>query len=315
MLLFPFRLLRPRTLIVLSAVLMAATTSVFVQRYVDRAELQQQARALAAREAAGERLAGQDSETLKEWRKLVDTVAVPVAKSKDKQKQMEEEQAWRLGPLPAYARGIWAEWLTMFQPNPFWPIMAEIAGTMLLGMALFKLGFIQGQLGTSIYLAVLLVGYGLGIPLRLVGTFEQLAFHAQPKLGWLFYDSSRIAMTLGHIAAVHLLLRSVAGRALLAPFAASGRMPLTIYLSASFVCMWLLFPAFGLSLFGRFGNGGLMLIAIAIIAAQTLAANLWLRRYETGPLEWVWKSLAYGQRQPFRRPLPAQVPPLTVPAE
>jgi len=27
----------------------------------------------------------------------------------------------------------------------------------------------------------------------------------------------------------------------------------------------------------------------------------WLRRFRFGPLEWVWRSLTYWKRQPFRR--------------
>jgi hypothetical protein len=32
---------------------------------------------------------------------------------------------------------------------------------------------------------------------------------------------------------------------------------------------------------------------------------LWLRFFQYGPLEWVWRSLTYWRLQPFKRPAPA----------
>ena len=106
---------------------------------------------------------------------------------------------------------------------------------------------------------------------------------------------------MGHLAAIHLILSSNVGRRLLAPFQAPGRMPLTTYLFTSFLAMWVLFPGFGLGLHGRFSFSGMMAVAATIIAVEVVATNLWLRTHETGPMEWLWKSLAYGSRQPYRR--------------
>jgi uncharacterized protein len=93
-------------------------------------------------------------------------------------------------------------------------------------------------------------------------------------------------------------------------------MPLTTYLFTSFLTMWVLFPGFGFGLHGRWGFGGMMVCAAVIIFAEMVATNLWMRRYETGPMEWIWKSLAYGRRMPFRRrPAEVQISPDAVPAE
>ncbi len=42
-------------------------------------------------------------------------------------------------------------------------------------------------------------------------------------------------------------------------------------------------------------------IVLGVWAVQLVASPLWLRRYRFGPAEWVWRSLTYGERPPFRR--------------
>jgi uncharacterized protein len=39
---------------------------------------------------------------------------------------------------------------------------------------------------------------------------------------------------------------------------------------------------------------------LAIYAAQLVIAPVWLRHFQFGPLEWLWRTVTYGRRQPFR---------------
>ena len=106
---------------------------------------------------------------------------------------------------------------------------------------------------------------------------------------------------LGHVGLFNLALKSGVGRAILSVFQAPGRMPLTIYLSASILTMLIIFPGFGCGQFGHYGWAGLELIALAVIAGQLVFANVWMLAFESGPIDWVWKSLAYRKAQPFRK--------------
>jgi uncharacterized protein len=76
-------------------------------------------------------------------------------------------------------------------------------------------------------------------------------------------------------------------------------MPLTVYLSQSIAAM-AVFYGWGLGLAGRVGPAACLAISVAIFSLQLAACHLWLRRYRFGPLEWLWRSLAYGRRQPMR---------------
>jgi uncharacterized protein len=54
---------------------------------------------------------------------------------------------------------------------------------------------------------------------------------------------------------------------------------------------------FGLALFGRLSVAQSFAVAIVIYAAQAAFSAWWLRRFRFGPIEWLWRSLMYGERQ------------------
>jgi uncharacterized protein len=104
-------------------------------------------------------------------------------------------------------------------------------------------------------------------------------------------------LALGYVCAVVLGLHTPLGRRLLAPFAQSGRMALTNYVTQSFLIAFILFGwGPGLGLAGRIGTLHLTLIVIAFYAAQVWLSGLWLARFRFGPLEWVWRTATYGHR-------------------
>jgi uncharacterized protein len=43
---------------------------------------------------------------------------------------------------------------------------------------------------------------------------------------------------------------------------------------------------------------GFVLLGWALMLAWS---KPWLARFRFGPLEWLWRSLTYGERAPFRR--------------
>ena len=91
-----------------------------------------------------------------------------------------------------------------------------------------------------------------------------------------------------------------------ARFAAAGQMALTNYLTQSLM-LGLIFYGYGLGLFGRLAPAPVFAFGIAFYAAQLSISQWWLRRYRFGPVEWIWRSMTYGRRQPMRRITPSPV--------
>jgi uncharacterized protein len=104
------------------------------------------------------------------------------------------------------------------------------------------------------------------------------------------------ALALFYMATLTLLAERTAWRRRLAPLSYVGRMALTNYLAQSLICTML---SYGFGLYGKVGIAGGVALTIAIYTLEVGWSIWWLRRFRFGPLEWLWRSLSYGRRQPL----------------
>jgi uncharacterized protein len=113
-------------------------------------------------------------------------------------------------------------------------------------------------------------------------------------------------------AAVYALLFALAlsyqrAAQLLQPLAALGRMPLTTYLTQSLVST-ALFYNWGLGLMNTTNLTGKFSFILVVFSLQIAFSVWWLRHYQFGPAEWLWRSLTYGRRLPLRILSPQPAP-------
>ncbi len=71
-------------------------------------------------------------------------------------------------------------------------------------------------------------------------------------------------------------------------------MALTNYIAQSVICVFI-FYGIGFGLFGQLDRGFQLLITFGIWIIQYVWSKAWLDRFQFGPLEWLWRSLAYGK--------------------
>lgn len=304
--LFPFRTLGPRTLVALGigwAVLTGLGIPEYGAReYAARTVLSHQIDAAQAKARAGEALGPADSAALAEWRRLA-------AHKPDPATLARERKAHQGGWLP-YAKEAWRSWNELAGAWLVWDVL-EAFCTMLIGVALWKWGMIQGLRSARFYGWLLVAGYGFGFVARGIGLAEALSFAPGPRSIWITGEFARLSIGLGHLALVNLAVKSRAGNALFSVFKAPGRMAFSLYFLQQIAGMYILFAPWGFDLWGRFGWAEMAAISTIGIAALVALANWWMRHFVSGPLEWAWRSLAYGKLQPMRReghPEPVGVP-------
>lgn len=177
-------------------------------------------------------------------------------------------------------------------------------GVMLLGMALMKLGVFSAARSRRFYRNCVVWGYGIGLPLAAVSAWDLIRVnwsmpHAvQVSSHFNYYGSLGVA--LGHMGAVMLICQTGSLPRLRRRLSAVGRMAFSNYIFQTIVCTTI-FYGYGLGLFGRFNRFPLMFFVVAVWLLQLWISPWWLGRFRYGPLEWLWRSLSYGHRQPMRR--------------
>ncbi|RYF10355.1 MAG: DUF418 domain-containing protein [Deltaproteobacteria bacterium] len=204
----------------------------------------------------------------------------------------------RLNFIGAHAHTQYGELLA----NKFW-LATDLIPFMLLGMALLKLGILGANAPPRTYALMLLIGYGIGIPLGLyelhlveAGKFGPLAFAQANQT----YQLSRLAMLTGHLGLALLIIRAGLFLGAQRVLAAVGQMALSNYVAQTIICT-VLFFGFGFGLFSALQRHELFYVVGAIWAVELVWSPIWLKYYRFGPLEWAWRSLTYWQRQPFRQ--------------
>lgn len=142
-----------------------------------------------------------------------------------------------------------------------------------------------------------LVGTTVAIGIRSMPMEEMIALPWIPLAMATAFAVGTVPFALAHIATATLLLERAAWRRRLALFAPVGRMAPTNYLAQTVACISIYYAA---GLVGEAGPLFGLLLALVIFPAQMLASAWWLARFRYGPMEWLWRSLTYGQLQPMR---------------
>jgi uncharacterized protein len=151
-------------------------------------------------------------------------------------------------------------------------ILPRTCGVMLLGMAAWKSGVLAAPREHGRLLIAALTG---AIAVTAISRGESL-----------------IGMATAYVSALLVALRdcqSWMSRRL----SAVGQMALTNYLTQPVMLTFTLY-GYGRGLFGRTGH-----FATVLFALQMEFSLRWLRHFRFGPVEWLWRSVTYGLRQPF----------------
>ena len=176
---------------------------------------------------------------------------------------------------------------------------------MMIGLALFKTGVLQGRRSRGVYVALV----GLAVPaLAVIGWSGAASLRA----GFPFPEALGVdtapnyllspVVTAGYVGAVVLVLRAGLFRSTANRLAAVGRMAFTNYLAQSLIMTTIFYGGRGLGLYGQLDWPERTVLVIAVWALQLAWSPLWLSRFTMGPLEWVWRTLSYGRAAPLRRP-------------
>ena len=294
--LFVFRNVAPRRLVAVAAATILLQTGVTVAERAGYMELKDAAIAAEQARNAGSALDEQQRDAIHEFQRLAQDFKPPRAHLNDLVASMRQSY---LSAFDVVSERTWHMQTAFF----FRHMLLESVGMMLLGMALLKMGVLTGGANVRTYALLALVGYAVGLTVNLyeIANVEAARFSTEAILtAYLTYDLGRIPLTLGHVGLIGLVCSSGWFAAATRTLARVGQMALTNYLAQSVLCMFI-FTGAGLAWYGQLERSELYYVVAAIWIVQLIWSPLWLKHFRYGPLEWVWRSLTYWQRQPLRR--------------
>ena len=105
---------------------------------------------------------------------------------------------------------------------------------------------------------------------------------------------------LGFAYAALFVLAWQKGSHLLHFFTYAGKMALTNYLLQTAIGVFI-FYGIGGGLTGKIEPHVFIIFAVLIFAAQVVMSKLWLKWFQYGPIEWMWRCCTYGQIQQLRK--------------
>ena len=209
-------------------------------------------------------------------------------------------------PINQIGGGYWLAGGVKSGPVASWflyDFFARGLGMMLIGVALYRSGVLDGSRSPGFYRRMALIGLAGGLPLAALGLaiVASSGFSADVALAGSAPNTvATIPMVLGYLALI-TLWNGRAGESdgfrLRLRVRAAGRMALTNYLTQT---------ALGLIVLGALSGAveltrtWIAVFIVAVWALQLWWSQPWLDRFRYGPAEWLWRCATYRSWQPLR---------------
>jgi uncharacterized protein len=170
-------------------------------------------------------------------------------------------------------------------------------GLMLWGMAFYKSGLLTGDWSRGAYRRLILVGSVVGLALTGLGLWTVFAYDWSGGAGvflWTTTNLGALFLAPAYAGVVMLYYGRHAAGLVGSACAAVGRTALSNYLFQTVVATTI-FYGYGLGLFAQVSRVEQLAVVAGIWLVQIVLSVLWLRRYEYGPVEWLWRRVTYGR--------------------
>ncbi len=144
-----------------------------------------------------------------------------------------------------------------------------------------------------------------------IGAIAVGVYHQNEEQFWLLFGNEKTPAQDIILYIVYLAKENINGLLYIVSFVAlwnlnlfsklfsflkySGRMALTNYLMQSLICFFI-FSGFGFGLYGTLSPSELLFFSLCILSFQWIFSYLWLKKYQFGPVEWIWRRLTYKKK-------------------
>jgi uncharacterized protein len=297
LILYPCRKLGARTLLIVGG-LLTCVSSLLLPYFLGTAgdiDLSRQGQAVVDARQAGSALTPDQMKIEEQWHALQATHAVVVPPRDGGRTQAQPYLATVAGQFNALSTELLIS-------RGF--VVLEAVGGMLFGMGLYKIGFLMAKYSWRTYVCCAFFGLLFSAPIYVTGMWKvyQNQFNFITAETWLYlpYETLKLISGIGMLSILMLFIKSNLLGGIKIALAAVGQMALSNYILTSLVCQWL-FMWSPWALYGKLTYLQHHFVMSCVWVLNIAVSLLWLRSFQFGPLEWVWRSLTYWKPQPIRR--------------
>jgi uncharacterized protein len=299
--LYPLRKLSARALFIAAGFLLIAMSGGGVFEHRHLMDEQREYVQIQADERAGISLTADQQDTKKDWEEIM---ARQAPSAEDLERETDAHQGGYFKLLVFRAKEVYRiHSAPIYWPDPWFDMLMM----MLIGIAMIKTGVLTGAHSRKFYVGMALFSFAIGMSADswAIWFINKNHFSIDSfSVTLIEYEFGRFT-AFGYIALILLALKSGILRGATRTLAYVGQMAFSNYILTSLICTTV-FEGYGVGLFGKLQRYQLYGIVGFIWLVILIVSPFWLRRFRFGPLEWVWRSLTYWKKQPFRRDRPLE---------
>ena len=293
-LLFSFRNVAPKNLVFIAILLFSIGTFWTYTEYRTNAKLVENVESAKTKIAQKQVLTKDEKAATEKWEKIQEKKSPKYVKEyNENMRKGYFDVVAHLAPENMESDTSW------FYRYNLWDLLSM----MLLGIAFYKWNMLSGAKSYRFYGLMVLIGYAIGLTTNyyevttiMDSNFSFLAFSKTN----ITYELGRVGMAIGHIGMIMIFCKLPILAWLKYRIAAVGKMALTNYIMHSLICM-VVFTGVGFGLFGKLQRYELYYVVFAIWLFQLTISPIWLKYFNFGPMEWLWRRLSYGYNPAFRK--------------
>jgi uncharacterized protein len=180
-------------------------------------------------------------------------------------------------------------------------------------LGMFIIGYLLGRNGRyktilinkSLLLKVAVIGLAIGLPANYIlatymGKNGYYQMNGDGMIQTLAYTAGVSTLALAYIALFFLMALTKPGMQVIKILQPAGKMAFSNYIMHSLIGS-IIFYGMGFGMLRQIGPFYYTILAWIVFVCQIALSTLWLRYFNYGPLEWLWRSATYKKWQPMKK--------------
>jgi len=297
LLLFAFRGLNPKILIILSCVVLSFYIYLNSKDYSESYNVYKGYKTALQMENANQPVPDYVLVNKEKFERKLDNY-LPL--SKIKKEEIKENKANQIDLYRSGIKNIYEQNISTSTEALSFGVylnILESLGTILLGMALFKLGYFEFKSRKRTHSLFIL----MGIPIGILFYYLLYKWQVHTKIevlelySWKSFSSfgieglARITLSLGYCSLLVWICQFQILKPILTLLGNVGKMAFTNYVGQTVICVIIFY---GFRYYGRFNMTGLAIISTSIVLFQIIVSSICIKYFNTGPIEYIWRKFA-----------------------